>query len=539
MKRISIIASLLILSLSFSSCLKELENPQQGTLDLDTYYENATATEVQQLIAAAYNTYFGAMDVGTQNMLDIIGGDATNGGGTWADNANAYRDGQELILTVDSWPFNGSNEYQNLYKIIYMCNSILEKVTATGAEIDRYKAEAKFLRALALFEAIRWWGTPPFADHIYGEDDMYAENGNQAEMVEWILQNLQEASQVLPALSGKGQQAQIGGRATKHAALAYYGKVAVWCGTNANDKALVEKGLSALKQVIDSGLYDLVPNIGDLFHVAGDFSSEYIFERNAAETELNKNRQADNRHTWRGLRVDRLYMPSGIPSTSWGYCLPSKNFVEFMIAHDGGEDNPRFRSKIMSYETLLAMDYDTENKGVLAGNCLPDCVGYFNVMSLLWLSECYTGTGSSYYSKANWPLLRFADILLLYAEAQFVANGDSDGSGLKALNRVRTRAGLQPLTSMTYQDIKDERRAEMWCERDWFFDLRRWKDADKYLKDAGKKRYEFWGYKEGTTEYNIKEVNGPGNGWQDKYWLFPYNTNQLQANKNLVQNPGW
>ena len=527
----------MILSLSFTSCLKELENPQQGTLDLDTYYANATATEVQQLIAAAYNSYFGTMDVGTQNMLDIIGGDATNGGGTWADNANAYRDAQELILTVDSWPFNGSNEYQNLYKVIYMCNLILEKVTATGPEVERYKAEAKFLRSLALFEAIRWFGTPPFADHLYGEDDMLAENGNQAEMAEWILKNLEEASQVLPALSGKGKQAQIGGRATKHAALAYYGKVAVWCGTNLGDNALVQKGATALKQVIDSGLYDLVPDIADLFHVAADFCPEYIFERNAAETELNKNRQADNRHTWRGLRVDRLYMPSGIPAMSWGYCLPSKDFVEFMIAHDGGEGNPRFRSKIMSYETLLAMPYDTDNKGVLPDNCLPDCVGYFNVVSLCWYSECYTGTGSSYYSRANLPLLRYADVLLLYAEAKFLT-GD-DGSGLAALNKVRERAGLAPLATMTYQDIKDERRAEMWAERDRFFDLRRWKDADKYLKDAGKKRYEFWGYKPGTTEYDIREVAGPGNGWQDKYWLFPYNTNQLQANKNLQQNPGW
>ncbi|MBQ2109683.1 MAG: RagB/SusD family nutrient uptake outer membrane protein [Bacteroidales bacterium] len=538
MKRLSIIASILLLSVSFNSCMSELDNPQQGTLDLDTYYANAGPAETQQLIAAAYNSYFGTMDVGTQNMLDIIGGDATNGGGTWADNANAYRDGQELILTVDSWPFNGSNEYQNLYKVIYMCNLILDKVTATGPEIDRYKAEAKFLRALALFEAIRWFGTPPFADHLYGEDDMLAENGNQAEMAEWILKNLEEASQVLPAVPGKGQQAQIGGRATKYAAIAYYGKIAVWCGTNLNDNALVQKGKTALKQVIDCGLYDLNPNIEDLFHVAADFCSEYIFERNAAETEQNKNRQADNRHTWRGLRVDRLYMPTGIPSTSWGYCLPSKNFVEFLIAHDGGEDNPRFRSKIMSYERLLSLPYDNDNKGVLEGNCLPDCVGYFNVPSMLWLSECYTGTGSSYYSRANLPLLRFADVLLLYAEACFVTKSD-EASGLAALNRVRERAGLEALTSMTYQDIMDERRAEMWCERDWFFDLRRWKVADKYLKDAGKVRYEFWGYKPGTTEYDIREVKGPGNGWQDKYWLFPYNTNQLQANPNLQQNPGW
>jgi hypothetical protein len=92
---------------------------------------------------------------------------------------------------------------------------------------------------------------------------------------------------------------------------------------------------------------------------------------------------------------------------------------------------------------------------------------------------------------------------------------------------------------MTYQDIKDERRAELWCEQERFFDLQRWNDAREVLKDAGKVRYEFYGYKPGTTEYDIREVKGKGNGWDDKYMLFPYSTTQLQANPNLKQNPGW
>ena len=537
MKKIIFAAAAFVLALS--SCSSELENPQKGALDLDTYYATAGPAEAEQLIAAAYTSYFNATNVGTSNMLDIIGGDATNGGGSWADNANAYRDSQELILTVDSWPFNGSNEYQNLYNIIYQCNLIVEKITATGDVINRVKAEAKFLRALALFEAIRWYGTPPFADHIYGEDDMYASNGDKAEMAEWILQNLKEASETLPALTTKGGQAKIGGRATKQAALAFYGKVAVWCGTDLGDNAMVAKAIEPLKTVINSGLYDLLPDINDVLHTAADFSPEYIFERNAAETSLDKNRQADNRHTWRGLRVDRLYHPIGIQTGCWGYCLPSKNFVEFMLEHDGF-DSPRRKSKIMNYEELLAMPYENEaEKGVIPGTMMPDCVGWFNVPMIMWKSELYPDTGSSYYSMANLPIIRFADVLLLYAEAQLVANNDSDKSGLAALNRVRKRAGIGELTSMVYQDIKDERRAELWGERDWFFDLRRWKDADKYLKDAGKIRYEFYGYKPGTTEYDIKEVAGPGHGWDDKYWNFPYSTSQITANPNLEQNKGW
>ena len=117
------------------------------------------------------------------------------------------------------------------------------------------------------------------------------------------------------------------------------------------------------------------------------------------------------------------------------------------------------------------------------------------------------------YTFTNEPYMRYAEVLLMYAEACQLTGSDT-AAGLAALNQVRQRAGLDALSSMTMQDIKDERRAEMWAERDRFFDLRRWKDADKYLKDAGKKRYEFWGYKAGTTEYDIREISGPGNGWK-------------------------
>lgn len=542
MKKIILLAATLLLSVSFTSCTDRLENPQKGVIDLETYYKNAGPAECEQLIAAAYNSFFDMLSVGSGNTLDILGGDMTNGGGSWSDNANAYRDGQELILTLGSWPFSserrGAKMFESFYNLIYRCNLIVDNVPDQAGEVARIKGEAKAMRALGLWEAMKWYGTPPFADHIYNDEDMYAPNGDPAEMITWILQNLDEASNALPALPGKGQQAKIGGRFTAEAAKAYYGKVAVWYGTKYKDNAILQKGQAALKAVINSGKYDLIP-VEDLFYYRADFCPEYILERNAAEVSVNQMMQNDNRHTWRGLRFDRIQVPAGVINYSWGYCLPSKDFVEFMLAHDGGEDNPRLRSKIISYDRLLTLPYAPgTTPGVFEGNTLVDCVGWFNYLGFMWESEEYSDTGSDHMSRANDPKLRYADVLLLYAEACVALNSEM-ADGLAALNKVRVRAGLEPLASMTYQDVKDERRAEMWGERDRYFDLVRWGDVAQARKDAGKVRYEFYGYKPGTTEYDIRESAGLGHGWDDKFLLFPFPDLQLKANPNLKQNPGW
>ena len=182
MKKIILLAATLLLSVSFTSCTDRLENPQKGVIDLETYYKNAGPAECEQLIAAAYNSFFDMLSVGSGNTLDILGGDMTNGGGSWSDNANAYRDGQELILTLGSWPFSserrGAKMFESFYNLIYRCNLIVDNVPDQAGEVARIKGEAKAMRALGLWEAMKWYGTPPFADHIYSDEDMYAPNGD-------------------------------------------------------------------------------------------------------------------------------------------------------------------------------------------------------------------------------------------------------------------------------------------------------------------------------------------------------------------------
>lgn len=537
----------LALCSSLAACQKELYNPRKGANDFDRFYAEAGAEDALKLIAEAYNTYFnGPEEIQKQNFFEIISDDMWCGGGTYADNANRYRNADELTCQPSDWIFHGPRRgyslYQSIYVCIYQCNLILDKIpTTSDPVINRVKAEARFLRAVNLFEAMRIWHNPPFADHIYSAEDMHAPNGDPKEMTDWILSNLEEAAKELPSKTSRSGQADIGGRATSAAALAFYGKAALWYGTQFNDKEYVEKAVKPLKDIIDSGMYGLISEISDLFRPAADFCEEYVFERNCAETSSDKALQNDNRHTWRSLRSDNIFIPDGITGFGWGFCNPSKAFVEFMKEHDG-EGNRRFVSKLMSYEQLLAMSYSGGKKGIKPGMFYPNCVGYWNATCMMWTEDLYTDTGFYFYSRANNPVIRYAEVLLMYAEAKLAADGDADGTGLEALNEVRRRAGLDDAPALTMQVVMDERRAELFSECERWFDIIRWKIADKVLADAGTHRYTFLGYKEGTTEYDIDDnvrSKGEGTGWNDKYWNLPYGDNQLQANPNLVQHDKW
>ena len=539
MKKIILIASTLLAALSFASCVKELEIPQKGTLELDNYYAEAGVEEAERLIARAYNDFFnGPKGAQPSIFLDIISDDMWAGGGTFNDNSNEYQFASSLISTPTDWAFK--NVYQVLYRNIYYCNLIVDEIPESNdAVINRIKAEAKFIRAIAQFEAVRWWGTPPFADHVFGADEKTVPNGDTKAMIDWAIQNLDDASKVLPALEGKGQQAKFGARATKHAALAYAGKVAVWYGTRYNDNAYVQKGQAYLKQVIDSGLYDLLADPRDVQRLAGDWSAEYLFEHNAADVDEQITRQNDNRQQWRNFRDENMFTPDEIYRAGWGFANPTDNFVNFMIAHDGGEDNPRFQSKLMSYDRLMSMTYSNPaQKGII--RTIPHCIGWFSAAWLMWTADIYpkAKTGNSVYSKANVAYLRYAEVLLLYAEAAFLTKTDEAG-GLAALNKVRVRAGLEPLTTLTYQAIKDERRAELFGEQERYFDIVRWGEGATALADKGKKQYSFNGYKADGVTWDVVEESGTGTGWSDKWNILPFPETQLTANPELTQNPGW
>ena len=171
MKRIYTLISLAALLFAACACQKNLDIPQKSVLSTEDYYANATAEEAEALIASVYKLYWGGRDVTCVNgiekimFLNSLDDDHFPGGGSFADATYQFQEaGSYNVTSADTAP---RIMYKGVYSVIYHCNLILEKIPETNdARINRVKAEANFLRALAMFDAVRWWGTPPLPDHL-------------------------------------------------------------------------------------------------------------------------------------------------------------------------------------------------------------------------------------------------------------------------------------------------------------------------------------------------------------------------------------
>ena len=226
MKRIYTALSIAALVLAAGSCEKNLDIPQKSVLSTEDFYTNATAEDAEALIGSVYHLYWGGRDVTCVNgiekilFLNCLDDDHYPGGGSFSDATNQYQEAGSYNVT--SADFAPKIVYKGVYSVMYHCNLILEKIPETNdARINRVKAEANFLRALAMFDAVRWWGTPPLPDHLLSQDEYNQSNNPTEDSIKWILAQMKEAAEQLPAISGKGQQAAFGGRISKHAALAY------------------------------------------------------------------------------------------------------------------------------------------------------------------------------------------------------------------------------------------------------------------------------------------------------------------------------
>lgn len=524
MKKIFIAIFVTLAAVTFTSCNQDLLNIQQkGAVSQDDFYQTdddalAAITAVYAQMNSYYYNYKFFSNLPSDNIY--CGGGSRGDNDQWAQ-LNEYR----------THPQTGSlgSYYRGAYNIILKCNLLINNMEPNSEVTKRAIAEARFFRAWAHMTLTEFWGTPPLITEVLNGSEK-PENTPKAELWKFIIDEFGACANELPSKSSKDDKNAVC-RITKECALAHKGKAQVLSGDYAGAK-------TTLKQVIDSGKYDLMP--GDqysyIFRKAGDLSPEVVFAIHTTENSTNTY-TSDMLYLMWGWRADHVNkLPKAMYNNSWGFMNPTKAFFDAFVAHDGPNSN-RIKASVASYEQVMAMDFGVDKNGdPVVFNILTPLhghEGYFDLKFAYWDEDAVKARGG--YSYINDRMyMRYAEVLLLYAEACAQA-GDNDGSGLAALNKIQERAGA-PITALTLQNVKDEKRFELYLEGCRFVDLVRWGDAPQALAGHYEKIPEF---QNGTVTWNPYNT-GKTHGYQaGKNEVYPFPYSEIQVNENLQQNPGY
>lgn len=381
-----------------------------------------------------------------------------------------------------------NNRWADSYNAIARCNAILGRIDPIAMDNNlkaRYIGEAKFLRALFFFNLVRTYGDVPLVlKEIVNSDDGYAYGRNpKAEVYAQIEKDLTEAAQALP-VSYNGNDI---GRATQGAAKAILARVLL-------TQKKYPQAAEQLKAVIDQKQYDLVTSYADFFKVSNKNNKEAIF--------------------------DVQYKSGGVGlGNPWPNSFAPQNSGNAVIMFGGGGNNTPSNDLVNDYEAgdlrkdaTVATSYVNASGTTIPGNFVKK---YFDVPATA------NDNGN------NIPVIRYADVLLMYAEclneAAYVANGDA----FTYLNKVRNRAGLKDLTAAQVPDqaafrlaMEHERRVEFAFENLRWYDLVRTGRAIPVMN--GK-----------ATQINL--VNPVTN----QNLVFPIPQSQIDINKTkITQNEG-
>ncbi|MEG9327535.1 RagB/SusD family nutrient uptake outer membrane protein [Salinimicrobium catena] len=467
-RNILIRLSLLVSALVISSCTDKLDvqEGQLSTADID--YTDARGM-IEPLIGAYY-------EVGTRGweepILLGVRGDDVNAGGL--GDQQPLADTDRYNYDNDYWMYNSLwnvhyNDIINLNTAILQVENFMEY--ATGADLARgeqYIAEIKVLRAWFYLNLARTWSDVFIITSNQPEEELAQGVSTKEEVLQFIITEMNEAIPNLPD-QRPNERTDLPGGVTMYTAYAL--------------KALAHQELGepqgvadAAGAIINSGKFSLYPDFYQLFKKPGELSNESLFEI-----------QYSDYGTETGEAFYHTYAPFGPQNWSparanasggWGFYEPSKKFIGFMLDRD---ETVRLQTSVLFTDRGIE---ELRNEGYTdlpafvsnetpSGDVIEDFPRALFSSGKHYLPSIQLTDGRNNYGAGkNFIVIRYAEILLMYAEA--LTNGAS-GTGLtadQAVNLVRERANMPPLSGVTTQDVLDEKFAELAME--WgirFYDM--------------------------------------------------------------------
>lgn len=409
--------------------------------------------------------------------------------------------------------------WETTFQGIRRCNICLQnidQVKMDEAQKNIYKGEVYFLRGYFYATLLRLYGGVPLLEKPLELNEEIPTRNTEEEVYNFIIADLDMAASLLPEY-----QEQVG-RATKGAALAEKAIIS-------NFMNKYEEAASYAKEVIDLNVYSLYPNYGDLFSPDHENNQEVIFDHQYME-----NAKDYNLGSW----IDQYIAPQIMGG--WEAISPTKDLIDLYDCKDGksihesplyDENNPfTNRDPRLDYTIL----YDGSE---IAGKVYTSGAALGNSTRTGYSIKKYVNPkndGMNYPGWTNFIYIRYAEILLIYAEAQNEVSGP-DPSVYDAVNKVRNRVQLPPLPENLTKDqmreaIRKEKRVEFAFEGIYLYDTRHWKTTESAVTKPvyGKKVDGEYVWVE-TRKFNPE---------RDYLWAIPLNEIDLSKG-SLVQNPGW
>lgn len=327
--------------------------------------------------------------------------------------------------------------YRSMYRIIFTANTVLENLqNASPENLNSFEAEARFLRAYAYFNLVRYYGDVPLIDRTIApeETEIAFTRVDEGQIYDLIIEDLEFA--VASDLDNSSRT-----RASKAAAQTFLARAYMTLGSNYLDAQRL------LEDVIDGGDYSLEGNFLDIFY--NENNNETIFSIGFDESNVDDSQgfsaeflDAVGRGTGSNYATDELVA---------AFEAFGGNRGQFSFREDPG--NP---GRWQNVKYLPIMDADV---GVTSAPANPRIAGN------------------------DWIVTRYADVLLLHVEAILAGGQETNApAALASFQAVRNRAGLtDPVTNITRQMLMDERRVELAFENHRFLDLKRFGMAQEVL----------------------------------------------------------
>lgn len=493
-----------------SGCTKFLEEKSDpSNLSPDNYYtlpEHADAA-----VAAAYaRTRFIGEGAGifVQNfsMLEAVTGTARTETAQNSDLNNLFG----LVYNGDNLLVN--NWWNGLYNVIAQTNLVLDKVPGIDMEEARKNnvlAEARFLRAWAYFYAVRLWGDIPLLTKpIYSSSDSSFSPTRTATQTVYD----QIVADLTTAETSSLPWSDATGKVSLGAIKSLLAEVYLTMAGQPLNKGVSYYALAASKanEVITNGAFSLFTNYGDLHNLAQENKGEHIFGIQYLASVAGNPIQPILLPNFKGVSAYGTEVGSTVPTPA------------FYASYESGDR--RTVDRVGFYYT----SYYTEGNGPLKNLGAPYIFKHFDV-----IAHGTLGVAGTTQSDLNWPQLRFAQVLLTYAEAQNESAAAPSADAWNALKKIRDRAQLitPPLAGFTTASFRQAVWRERWHELCYegitWFDMVRLRKA---YKESNNSFVDFVGHQFADNNAKLEQ----------KHLLFPLPTSEIRNNPNLrPQNPGY